>query len=38
MEAINEGIVKLFTPTNSVVRIEEVIYAPECNFNLISLS
>ena len=38
MEAINEGIVKLFTPTNSVVRIEKVIYALKYNFNLISLS
>ena len=37
MEAISEGIVKLSISTNSVVRIEEVIYALKYNFNLISL-
>jgi len=37
IEAIGKNIIKLFISTNNIVRIEGVIYAPNCNFNLILL-
>jgi len=37
IEAIDKGTVKNFISINNIVRIEEVIYALNCNFNLILL-
>jgi len=38
IKIIGEGIIKLFIPSDKIVRIEGIIYAPEYNFNLIFLS
>jgi len=37
IEIIGKNIIKLFIPINNIVRIEKVIYVPNCNFNLILL-
>jgi len=37
IEVIGEDVIKLSTPNNGVVRIEKIIYAPDCDFNLILL-
>jgi len=38
IKIIGEDIIKFFILSNKIVRIEEVIYAPEYNFNLIFLN
>jgi len=37
IEAIGKNTVKLFISINNIVRIEGIMYAPNCNFNLILL-
>jgi len=37
IEIIDKNTVKLFIPINNIVRIEKIIYALNCNFNLILL-
>jgi len=37
IEIIGKSTVELFIPINNIIRIEGVIYAPDCDFNLILL-
>jgi len=37
IEIIGKNTVKLFILINNIVRIEGIIYVPDCNFNLILL-